>query len=46
VIPLADIKVTVRDFVDRGSIVRKIWGDPDLVLLIFAGSGRTGDDGV
>jgi uncharacterized protein (DUF2236 family) len=38
VIPLADIKVTVRDFVDRGSIVRKIWGDPDLVLLIFAGS--------
>ena len=30
--------VTVRDFVDRRSIVRKIWGDPDLVLLIFAGS--------
>lgn len=29
---------TVRDFVDRGSIVRTIWGDPDLVLLIFAGS--------
>lgn len=28
----------VRDFVDRGSIVRTIWGDPDLVLLIFAGS--------
>lgn len=27
-----------RDFVDRGSIVRRIWGDPDLVLLIFAGS--------
>jgi len=26
------------DFVDRGSIVRRIWGDPDLVLLIFAGS--------
>ena len=26
------------DFVDRHSIVRKIWGDPDLVLLIFAGS--------
>jgi len=29
---------TIRDFVDRRSIVRKIWGDPDLVLLIFAGS--------
>jgi hypothetical protein len=28
----------VRDFVDRGSIVRTIWGEPDLVLLIFAGS--------
>ena len=28
----------VGDFVDRGSIVRTIWGDPDLVLLIFAGS--------
>ncbi len=27
-----------RDFVERGSIVRRIWGDPDLVLLIFAGS--------
>ena len=26
------------DFVDRSSIVRRIWGDPDLVLLIFAGS--------
>jgi hypothetical protein len=26
------------DFVERGSIVRKIWGNPDLVLLIFAGS--------
>jgi len=29
---------TIRDFVDRRSIVRTIWGDPDLVLLIFAGS--------
>src|SRR6185295_9596027 len=28
----------VLDFVDRRSIVRTIWGDPDLVLLIFAGS--------
>jgi mpaB/rubber oxygenase-like protein len=26
------------DFVDQRSIVRTIWGDPDLVLLIFAGS--------
>jgi ER-bound oxygenase mpaB/B'/Rubber oxygenase, catalytic domain len=26
------------DFVNRGSIVRRIWGDSDLVLLIFAGS--------
>src|ERR1041384_5678013 len=26
------------DFVKRHSIVRKIWGDADLVLLIFAGS--------
>ena len=29
---------TQTDFVDRRSIVRRIWGDPDLVLLIFAGS--------
>jgi len=29
---------TCADFVDRHSIVRTIWGDPDLVLLIFAGS--------
>src|ERR671928_1704824 len=28
----------VRDFVERHSIVRKIWGNADLVLLIFAGS--------
>lgn len=28
----------VSDFVARRSIVRTIWGDPDLVLLIFAGS--------
>src|SRR5919199_6074751 len=26
------------DFVGRGSVVRKIWGDPELVLLVFAGS--------
>ena len=29
---------TPADFVDRHSVVRTIWGDPDLVLLIFAGS--------
>ena len=28
----------MSDFVDRHSIVRRIWGDPDLILLIFAGS--------
>jgi len=28
----------MSDFVERHSIVRKIWGNPDLVLLIFAGS--------
>jgi hypothetical protein len=27
-----------QDFVQPQSIVRRIWGDPDLVLLIFAGS--------
>ncbi|HEY9283229.1 MAG TPA: oxygenase MpaB family protein [Pyrinomonadaceae bacterium] len=27
-----------RDFVARGSVVRRVWGDPDLVLLVFAGS--------
>ena len=28
----------MTDFVDRHSIVRTIWGKPDLILLIFAGS--------
>jgi uncharacterized protein (DUF2236 family) len=28
----------VTDFVDRSSIVRRIWGDGNVVLLIFAGS--------
>src|SRR6185503_8553208 len=28
----------MSDFVDRHSIVRRIWGNPDLILLIFAGS--------
>jgi uncharacterized protein (DUF2236 family) len=27
-----------REFVARGSVVRRIWGDPEVVLLIFAGS--------
>lgn len=27
-----------RDFVRPGSVVRRIWGDADMVLLIFAGS--------
>jgi uncharacterized protein (DUF2236 family) len=26
------------DFVDRDSIVRRIWGDGDMILLVFAGS--------
>src|ERR1044071_6130540 len=34
----APVRATTHDFVDRRSIVRTIWGDPDLVLLIFAGS--------
>ena len=28
----------MTEFVDKRSIVRTIWGDPDLILLIFAGS--------
>jgi uncharacterized protein (DUF2236 family) len=28
----------MRNFIDHRSIVRKIWGSPDLILLIFAGS--------
>src|SRR6266536_3621712 len=31
------LQLAVRDFVDRRSIVRTIWGSPDLILLIFAG---------
>lgn len=26
------------DFVARGSVVRRIWGDPEMILLVFAGS--------
>ena len=29
--------MTSTPFIHRDSIIRKIWGDPDLVLLIFAG---------
>lgn len=36
--PVAASPSSAHDFVERGSIVRKIWGNPDLVLLIFAGS--------
>lgn len=28
----------MADFVDRGSIVRKIWGNADTIMLVFAGS--------
>ncbi|HYW07751.1 MAG TPA: oxygenase MpaB family protein [Longimicrobium sp.] len=28
----------IADFVDPGSVVRRIWGDGDMVLLVFAGS--------
>jgi uncharacterized protein (DUF2236 family) len=28
----------MTDFVDRDSVVRKIWGNGDMVLLVFAGS--------
>src|SRR5688500_1950809 len=28
----------MTDFVERGSVVRRIWGDGDMVLLVFAGS--------
>jgi uncharacterized protein (DUF2236 family) len=27
-----------REFVARGSVVRRIWGDPEVVLLVFAGA--------
>src|SRR5678815_784740 len=30
--------MSMTDFVARGSIVRRIWGDGDMVLLVFAGS--------
>jgi uncharacterized protein (DUF2236 family) len=28
----------MREFVDRRSVVRTVWGHPDLILLIFAGA--------
>jgi uncharacterized protein (DUF2236 family) len=36
--PAASASSAKPDFVARGSIVRKIWGDPEIVLLVFAGS--------
>lgn len=30
--------MSAADFVDRGSVVRRIWGNGDMVLLVFAGS--------
>lgn len=32
------MRFVMREFVERHSIVREIWGDPDLVLLVFAGA--------
>jgi uncharacterized protein (DUF2236 family) len=32
------IRPGAADFVHQGSIVRRIWGDGDMVLLVFAGS--------
>ena len=29
---------SLPDFVARGSVVRRIWGDPEMILLVFAGS--------
>lgn len=36
--PLSLMPFMEREFVAPHSIVRTIWGDPDLILLIFAGS--------
>jgi uncharacterized protein (DUF2236 family) len=33
-----EIAVLVSDFVKQGSVVRRIWGDGDMILFIFAGS--------
>ena len=35
---MVSAREAMADFVDRGSIVRKIWGNADIVLLVFAGS--------
>jgi uncharacterized protein (DUF2236 family) len=34
----ADTDCDRADFVDRNSVVRRIWGDGDMVLLVFAGA--------
>ena len=31
-------ELSLTDFVRQGSVVRKIWGDADMVLLVFAGA--------
>lgn len=28
----------MSDFVERNSIVRRVWGDPEMILLVFAGA--------
>lgn len=28
----------MSDFVERGSIVRRVWSDPDMILFVFAGA--------
>lgn len=37
-VSLAKDATATREFVDSRSVVRTIWGDPDLILLIFAGA--------
>ena len=37
-IPASDPDRDHDDFVARGSIVRRIWGDGDMVLMVFAGA--------
>jgi uncharacterized protein (DUF2236 family) len=34
----ATVRGEARPFVARGSVVRKIWGDPEVVFLVFAGA--------
>jgi len=34
----ATVRGEARPFVARGSVVRRIWGDPEVVFLVFAGA--------